>query len=291
MAIMMRYSLKEIVYFFTKRLPVIIYGRFVTKNLVKVHWGKGLSNFGDCLQPDILKHYGLLPVYVPSLYKSDIILEGSILQLVPLDYSGYILGTGGDKQTYSFENATIIGVRGKLTMANFTPPINSSIILADTGLLVSKIFPNELEKIYDLGVVFHFVDEDTSLAQMYKEKFRNENILFINVRQKPKKVINQIKSCKAIVSTSLHGLIVADAFHIPNKWIINRQTMPTYFFEYKFYDYYSSLGIEQTPYEVNGNETAIQLISSVSVKPFQIIEELISSLDVEMTKIARLFKR
>ena len=81
----MKYHYSELLYFFANRLPKLIYGKYFARNLIKVHWGRGLNNFGDCLQPSILKHYGLTPVYVPSMKQADVILAGSILQLVPSD--------------------------------------------------------------------------------------------------------------------------------------------------------------------------------------------------------------
>ncbi len=73
--------------------------------------GRGLNNFGDCLQPDILKHYGFTPVYVPQR-KSDVVLAGSILQWIPSDYKGIIIGTGGDAKITTSPTLTslVLGV-------------------------------------------------------------------------------------------------------------------------------------------------------------------------------------
>lgn len=64
----MNIQIKEIFYFLFIRIPFYILGKY-RKNHVKVHWGRGLHNFGDCLQPCILKHYGLTPYYVTSMEK------------------------------------------------------------------------------------------------------------------------------------------------------------------------------------------------------------------------------
>ena len=157
--IMKKYSIKELLYFFFNRLPKTFYGKYVRKNLVYVHWGRGLGNFGDCLSPDILKYYGLTPVYVPNMIRADIILAGSILQWVPSEYSGYIVGTGGDKMDYKFPNAKVLAVRGKLTKSNFKPKI-SNLKMGDPGLLMPYVYPKKEVCKYKLGVVLHFVDQN-----------------------------------------------------------------------------------------------------------------------------------
>lgn len=51
--------------------------------------------------------------------------------------------------------------------------------------------------------------------------------------------------------------------------------MPTDFYEYKFEDYYSSLGIKERPLEIIGSETMDTLINATSMKPYDKIDELI----------------
>lgn len=57
-------------------------------------------------------------------------------------------------------------------------------------------------------------------------------------------VVDEIISCEYILSTSLHGVIVAQAYDIPTLWIkhndINTDGI-------KFYDYFDSVGIK--PYD------------------------------------------
>ena len=52
-------------------------------------------------------------------------------------------------------------------------------------------------------------------------------------------VIDQICSCERILSSSLHGLIVSDAYQIPSCWIeLTGKISGGYF---KYYDYASSV--------------------------------------------------
>ena len=285
-------SVRELVYYFLHRLPSIIKGKYLLHNLIKVHWGRGLNNFGDCLSPDILKYYGLTPVYVSSDEKADLILAGSILQWLDKNYSGYIVGTGGDDVEYNFPNAQILAVRGKYTLRNIAHVSNENIILADPGLLVSIVFPEKVEQIYDMGIIPHFVDWNTDRMRKWNHMFKNnKKVLFINPLRPPKDVIKEIKSCRCIVSSSLHGLIVADAYHIPNVRFVDRMTMPTSFYDYKFDDYYSSIGIEASCLEIDGSETFEELMARTTIKPIDRIEYLKSELDKTMQRLVVKFKK
>ncbi len=293
----MKYSIKEIVYYFFYRLPAIIKGKYISHNLVKVHWGRGMNNFGDCLSPDILKHYGLTPVYVPNQKDADIILAGSILQWVNPDYNGIIIGTGGDDFLYSFNSASILAVRGKLTHKNFKSHRDyASIVYGDPGLLMSYVYPNSVEKKYDLGIVPHFVDWNTDCMNKLRNAFKdNNNVIFISPIGSPKDVIAQIKSCKHIVSSSLHGLIVADAFHIPNKRFVNRETMPTYFYDYKFDDYYSSLDYNEECIDIHTyiqeKDVFSKLINLTTLKDIERIDSLKTGLNDLMIQVAKTFRK
>lgn len=284
----MKINIKEISYYFFVRLPNTIIGRYITRNLVKVHWGRGLNNFGDCLQPHILKHYGLKPVYVTSLAKSEIVLQGSILQLLPDDYQGYIIGTGGDIKEYKLLNSKILAVRG----GKIAECIGcKEAAFGDTGLLAPLAFRKRTDKRFKLGIVLHFVDAGTGFERKLRQKLNGKDIVFINILDNAKKVINQIQGCNSILSSSLHGLIIADAYHIPNRRIVNRETMPTSFYDFKFEDYYSSLGIEETPLQLHDCGDVDATISRMTLKPSERIDELIGSLDLIMKEVASKFKK
>ena len=172
--------LKEIIYLLFNRIPRYFVGKYLFHNLVKVHWGRGLNNFGDCLSPYILKHYGLMPVYVTSYVKSDIILAGSILQWIPNNFSGYIIGTGGDEKKYDFPNATILAVRGKMTLSNLKQR-KEDIRLGDPGILMPLIFNEDVNRIYRLGVIAHFVDMDSPKLTLWQQKFSNDTLFNTSV--------------------------------------------------------------------------------------------------------------
>ena len=64
---------------------------------------------------------------------------------------------------------------------------------------------------------------------------------FVDVTGDPADVIAQIAGCEFVFSSSLHGLVVADSYGIPNCWM----TMAPALFggSWKFDDYFSAFGI------------------------------------------------
>lgn len=142
-------------------------------------------------------------------------------------------------------------LRGKLTQNRVESIINKKIDvpLADGGLLAERWVGSQQKK-YDIGIIPHFRERDHQLIEKLHEHF--DNSIVINLKEDPRTVVETIGSCKYVLSSSLHGLIVADSFHIPNMHI-----MLYPFGErvkgdgYKFSDYYSSYGLEDNFYVID----------------------------------------
>lgn len=76
------------------------------------------------------------------------------------------------------------------------------------------------------------------------KNFKNPNsakYFIIDPTQYWKVVIDQIYSCQSILSSSLHGLICADAYNIPNLWLKQKLNEG----DFKFLDYFASQGREE----------------------------------------------
>jgi pyruvyltransferase len=263
--------IREVAYFVARKLPRIVVGT-IEGNAVYVHWGRGLNNFGDCLQPVLLKHYGFTPVYCQTK-DADVVLVGTVLQWIPPEYPGIILGAGGADQRYCFPNARIMGVRGRLTLQNLELPQKDRITLGDPGLLLSYVYPSAMAKKWVLGIVPHFVDKNHSIIRGWQERFADRAVV-IDVLRHPQQVVAAIKQCHHIISSSLHGLVVADAFGIPNVRFVIRETMPaTPYYDFKYADYYSVLDRGADTIEVHGGESLDVLLACTrrtdSVQPIK----------------------
>ena len=110
----------------------------------------------------------------------------------------------------------------------------------DAGILASELLDKMPEKKYDVGVIPHICDLDGELVQTAVRKY--DGGVLINVKDAPLEVIEQIAQCRTVISSSLHGLIVADSLGIPNMHVLfsDRPLGDGY----KFDDYYSAYGAE-----------------------------------------------
>lgn len=130
---------------------------------------------------------------------------------------------------------------------------DDDVVVGDIGLLASDLLSEKIEKKYSLGVVPHFRDLDSPLIWKILEQTPRSTC--INVQDTPMNVVRKIAECERIVSTSLHGLIVADSLHVPNLWLENpwvHYERPIEDYRFKYKDYYSALGRDNVvPVEIN----------------------------------------
>ena len=175
-----------------------------TNKTINAWWwrsNKKPYNFGDELGAIILTKLGY-KVHRVAMEKADVLLTGTVLDIAEQDNpNARVLGSGSGHTHDSDHNFDLLAVRGKLTAINLV----ADVPLGDLGLLVSRIWTKEQTR-YNIGVVRHYVDEDDY-------PFAD---IVIDASEDAERVIKKISSCKVILSSSLHGLIVADSYGIPN---------------------------------------------------------------------------
>jgi pyruvyltransferase len=201
--------------------------------------------------------YGFAPELSKDPAAAEVVSTGSLLQWVPETFAGIVLGTGLIADTpRRFPDATILAVRGALTARLIDAP--HDVVLADPGLLASTFFKRPPARRHVLGLVPHYVDIDNPVVQALARKHPRE-IKVIDVRREPEAVFRDIGACESILSSSLHGLITADSFGIPNAWAgLSDKVIGDGF---KFRDYFSSLGIRHEPCKLDGSESVTALRS------------------------------
>ena len=92
-------------------------------------------------------------------------------------------------------------------------------------------------------------------------------------------VIHEIAKCEHILSSSLHGLVVADALGIPNGWIkLSDRVVGDGF---KFKDYGTAIKRKHSPIFINGNEILKVLIKSTTIDKKR-VNEVKSVLDIAL---------
>lgn len=177
---------------------------------VKAYWWREVPNFGDALAPLLLERFAGIKVQWDTISHSSIASVGSILEHIPPLWDGYILGSGKlmehTRLHLHTKTAKVLSIRGPLSARG----IPGSFTLGDPGLLADELVAPP-EKLWDLGIVPHWQDKEL-VAKFSHIIPKQYSYKIINPGDDPLTVISQIGSCRRIVTSSLHGMIVADAF-------------------------------------------------------------------------------
>lgn len=162
----------------------------------------------------------------------------------------------------------ICAVRGPLTRdALLKQGLECPQVYGDPALLLPRFYPTpQKEKAYKLGIVSHFKDLNSPFFEAYK---KDADVKFISMRSHGLKLIDEFSECEAIASTSLHGLVVADAYRIPALWLKASNNIPGH--DFKFYDYHASIGANQDPpLMLNGKQSTSELITRCELRPIEV---------------------
>lgn len=230
----------------------------MVKSAITAYWYPE-TNFGDQLTPDILRCFGLLPLFSPTFTSCDVVATGSILELVPEDYDGNILGSGFllPTTTKNFPKANILSVRGRLTAQKLS--LSATTCMGDPGILVDRVYKNTIagiSKKYTLGIVPHYKDANFPTLSELTGRYPDD-ICVIDVRRKPAEVVAKIAACRNILSSSLHGLIVAHSLGLPAGLLhLGRRLRGG---DFKFKDYYSAYDLKPSFYCLTGSESLADL--------------------------------
>lgn len=181
-----------------------------------------------------------------------VLAVGSIVSLARKNC--IVWGSGITYRTDPIETmACYRAVRGPLTLQRLKEAgvDISEVVMGDPALLLPLIHRIKTEPCYELGIVAH--NNDRKRFEAFLNHFPDrEKIRFISLQTKSKgvdKITDEICSCRRILSSSLHGLIVPHTYGIP-ALRVESSTIPGD--GSKFEDYFSSVGIKNyTPIALN----------------------------------------
>ena len=175
-------------------------------------------NFGDALTPWLIwKITGRYPVFAwPDDPESKYLVVESIMKYATT--TTVIWGAGILDRNDQIEPCTkICAVRGPITRQRALEcGADCPEIYGDPALLLPRFYSPVLDDRRVLaGVVPHYFDKPKVLAYWRSR----ENCKIIDIQQPIERVIDEITSCRYILSSSLHGIIVAHAYGIPALWV------------------------------------------------------------------------
>lgn len=145
----------------------------------------------------------------------------------------------------------IHALRGEKTRKHVSNVLGKEIscVLADPGLL-SSLIVKPTDKKWHVGIVPHYVDKDEEIFKEMLEHYPNSKI--IDVQDETEQILKEISECEHIISTSLHGLVIADSYGIPNCWCeVSDRIIGNGF---KYHDYFSSFGTDREPFDLRNGE-------------------------------------
>ncbi|NGM63425.1 polysaccharide pyruvyl transferase family protein [Sphingobacterium sp. SGG-5] len=211
------------------------------------------KNFGDALGTPIVEFLSgkkVLPsknisrFVFHSLGFKNYAVVGSILQWVKNNCIVWGAGFISDKNCGKISKpASVLAVRGpKSREIYLNHNIQCPEIYGDPALLLPLMYYPRHSKRFKFGIIPHYYDYD----HPWVSKMRKRNdvlVIDLMVFTNYQLIVDQILSCENILSTSLHGIIVADAYRIPNLHI----TLSDKIFggDFKFQDYYLSVNRKQ----------------------------------------------
>ena len=144
----------------------------------------------------------------------------------------------------------ILSVRGKLTQEYLSKQnIECPNVFGDPALLLPVIYNPRVSSSGKIGIIPHYADLDNNVLKDFLSNRGDVILIDIQNYQKWEDVIDLICSCYCVISSSLHGLILSDAYCVPNIWVKFSNKIAGN--DFKFYDYFSSVGRSDRPLSFN----------------------------------------
>jgi pyruvyltransferase len=197
------------------------------------------TNFGDMLSEKIVERIVGHPIettfsksYSFKQGRRKLLALGSILNFAQTNDVIWGSGVHGkfveNEKIYLFKDLDVRAVRGPLTREFLLKRgIHCPAVYGDPALLIPLLFPEFQKKenpSHEYIIIPHYEDES----------YFSEEHTIVSVKERWDVVIGKILDSKFVISSSLHGIIVAEAFGIPAKWLRLDDREP--FFKYN--DYY-----------------------------------------------------
>ena len=212
--------------------------------LVTTYFWRDVPNFGDRLAIPLLRRFAHREPRWAPIEAAETIVAGSIIEHLDSAYSGVIAGAGKllDASQPDVSHATVLGVRGPLTAHHCGL---RDVAIGDPGLLADELVAIPARNI-DLGILPAW--HDTRLAhdgRFFPKPPAKWTRLVISAWDDPLVVLAQIGRCKRIVTSSLHGIICADAFGLPRRFEPSYRmlTDPNEGGDFKYRDHAAAVGV------------------------------------------------
>lgn len=207
-------------------------------------WWTRAVNFGDLLSPWLVRRMTGKPVHYAEEGERNVVAIGSIMQYVTPKSTVWGTGSYGNEASRQLcKKAKYVAVRGPLTRARLqSHEITCPEVYGDPALLAPLYYHPDVPVSADIGIIVRWSEREWAEAGSSPPPgVRVIDLLSDDIEG----TIQALMGCKRIVSSSLHGLILADAYGVPNAWLASDTPAGRGF---KFYDYFLSVDKLRPPH-------------------------------------------
>ncbi len=177
----------------------------------------------------------------------------------------------------------ILAVRGPLTREQLLKcGIECPEVYGDPALLFPLIYQPHIEKKFKIGIILHY-SELNKVTVKLPVNISVSEVLFIDIAKYGywKDFIDKIYSCEIILSSSLHGIIISEAYMIPTVWT-SFDEFSSKKSNFKYLDYYHSVSKYSIKHAISYSELLIQndlvyFVKKKWIKPQINLTQLINS--------------
>lgn len=221
-----------------------------------------VNNYGDALVPAMFRAWN-----IPFEYSNDFdtISIGSIAKVARPGTR--VLGSGiMSRKDGCDPGAEWLWVRGPHTQAKVIECGGTCPEVYGDPAMLLPLLVDESTKLHDVGIVPHIQQLNRA-----RELYPRHHIIDLRTED-PFRTVREITACRAILSSSLHGIITAHAYGIPAAHIdlgihIKGDGV-------KFEDHYDAIGVEHV---VSTVEEPVFSSGSVATKPLVAILDSLKS--------------
>lgn len=184
--------------------------------MVRAFWFTS-HNFGDNLNHYLLSRISKNGVVFTEITDPDkkVVPIGSILGWC--NESTIAWGPGlGNYGDHVNPAADIRAVRGPLSLRRAREcGCRAPDVFGDPALLLPLVYRPAQRKTHALGIIPHYIDQKHVFERYGSE---SREIVLVDILDTPERVADTIAGCDRVVSSSLHGIIVAHAYGVPAAW-------------------------------------------------------------------------